>query len=80
MNGDSVDQDWWLRLLNLRHADPVSTNDLRAIRAAVDEIERLRSLITAWADAYEEKSPYSDCDCADPYCSSVRELRKAVGL
>ena len=43
-----MDQDIWRRLLNLEHCDPVSDNDLRAIRAAVDEIERLRR--PSWDD------------------------------
>ena len=42
MSEDTMDQDIWRRLLNLEHCGPVSVNDLRAIRAAVAEIERLR--------------------------------------
>jgi hypothetical protein len=44
---------------------------------AVDEIERLRSLITAWADASDAWDAYPDADLRDR--AAVVALRKAVG-
>jgi predicted RNA-binding protein (virulence factor B family) len=52
------------------------------IRAA-DEIERLRSLITEWADADDGDLPFNDkyheCTCDKRFCLAARSLRKAVG-
>ena len=41
------------------------------------EIERLRTLITAWADASDAWDAYPDADLRDR--AAVVELRKAVG-
>lgn len=46
-----------------------------------EEIDRLRSLITAWADSENcdgwHKEP--DCECGNSKCGAVIALRKAVG-
>jgi hypothetical protein len=50
---------------------------------AADEIERLRSLITEWADADDGDLPfnekYYECTCDKRFCVAARSLRKAVG-
>lgn len=45
MSDETASQDVWQRLFDLAPADPLSVNDLRAMYAAIDEIERLRSEI-----------------------------------
>ena len=45
---------------------------------AADEIERLRALITEWADA-DDTWEGGPCDCGGEYCSAAQALRKAVG-
>jgi hypothetical protein len=42
MSDKTASQDVWQRLFDLAPADPLSVNDLRAMYAAIDEIERLR--------------------------------------
>ena len=53
---------------------------------AAYEIEELRSLITAWADAddvdnvgWGEHGGEYPSDCSCPYCEAARSLREAVG-
>lgn len=48
---------------------------------AADEIERLRALITAWADADAADGFHDEpeCDCGAPLCVASAALRKAVG-
>jgi hypothetical protein len=49
---------------------------------SANEIERLRSLITEWADADDsdfDPLVFDDCECDQRFCIAVRALREAVG-
>ena len=48
------------------------------IANAAHEIDRLRSLITAWADA-DDTWEGGACDCDGEYCTAAQALRRAVG-
>lgn len=47
----------------------------------LQELERLRALITAWADAETADGFHQEpeCGCGAPLCTASAALRKAVG-
>jgi len=66
----------------LRNATALTRKDLLPLCSdALDEIERLRALITAWADAYESigVAHGGTEDEVTAYWATHAALRKAVG-
>jgi hypothetical protein len=68
MNRDIVDDLWSARL---HDSDPW---DVTIYERAANEIEHLRSLITAWVDADDDPE-----DIDGPYHAAWLALRKTVG-
>jgi len=65
--------DLWTRLTT---SESLTRKDLYPLcLEAADEIERLRALITAWADAED----VADIYWTDEYAQASAALRKAVG-